>query len=66
MIERVLKDNIKDFDCDLLEYTVQIRALNYLKKRKLIKDDLYEKVKSVITQNYTLEINDNKNYINGS
>lgn len=57
MVEKILKSNTKDFDNKLLNYSVQINALNYLKKNNQIKDDLYKKVKSTITANYTVECN---------
>ena len=57
MVEKIIKNNIEDFDNSLLEYSIQIKGLNYLKKKNAIKDELYNKVKSAITINYTLEIN---------
>jgi len=57
MIEKILKDNAKDFDSKLLNYSVQINALNYLKKNNNIKEELYKKVKSTITNVYTMECN---------
>lgn len=57
MVEKILKNNTKDFDNNLLNYSVQINALNYLKKNNKIKDEFYKKVKCAITSNYTLENN---------
>ena len=54
MIEKILKDNAKDFDSKLLNYSVQINAL---KKNNNIKEELYKKVKSTITNVYTMECN---------
>ncbi len=59
MVDKIIKNNIEDFDNSLLEYSIQIKGLNYLKKKNAIKDELYKKVKSVITQNHTLEISKN-------
>lgn len=55
MIVKILNNNTKEFDNGLLEYSIQIKALNYLKKNGKIKEDFYEKVKSVINNNYTIE-----------
>ena len=54
-----MKEKTPITDNSLLEYSIQIKGLNYLKKKKEIKDELYKKVKSVITQNHTLEISKN-------
>ena len=59
MVDKIIKNNIEDFDNSVLEYSIQIKGLNYLKKKNAIKDELYKKVKSVITQNHTLEISKN-------
>ena len=59
MVDKIIKNNIQKFDNSLLEYSIQIKGLNYLKKKNVIKDELYKKVKSAITLNHTLEINKN-------
>lgn len=56
MIERVIQNNTNDFNHELLEYSVQLKALNYLKKNDNIKDEMYKKIKSAITENYKMEI----------
>ncbi len=57
MIEKVIQNNTNDFNHELLEYSVQLKALNYLKKNDNIKDEMYKKIKSAITENYKMEIN---------
>lgn len=57
MIVKVLKNNAKEFDKNLLDYSIQLNALNYLKRNGKIQDQFYNKVKSTIIQNYTLENN---------
>ena len=59
MIDVVIKNNISDFDFDLLEYSIQIKGLNYLKKNNYIGDNFYNDVKSVIAKNYTIAISKN-------
>lgn len=59
MVDKILKSNIKEFDNELLEYSIQIKALNYLKKRNVIENELYEKVKSAIIPKRTMETNKN-------
>ena len=59
MIEKILKNNLQEFDNDLLEYCIQIKGLNYLKKNNAIEEELYKKVKYAITLNRTMETNKN-------
>lgn len=57
MVERILVDNSNNFDKQLLAYSIQLNALNYLKKNNQIKEDCYIKVKSALSENYRMESN---------
>ena len=54
MIVKVIKDNTESFDKGLLEYSIQLNALNYLKRKGMIEEKKYNKVKCTINRNYTL------------
>lgn len=55
MLVEILKDNTKEFDKELLDYAIQLSALNYLKRNGGIKEKIYNKVKCAIIPNYTFE-----------
>ena len=54
MIVKIIKDNIEKFDKGLLEYSIQLNALNYLKRKGMIEEKNYNKIKCTINRNYTL------------
>lgn len=56
MVKEIILDNTPKFDKQLLNYSLQIKALNYLKNNNSINNELYEKVKSIFYANYTLGI----------
>lgn len=57
MVDKIIQNNSNDFDHKLLEYSVQLKALNYLRKNDNIKDEMYKKVKNAINENYRIEVN---------
>ena len=52
MIEKIIINNSNKFDKDLLEYTLQIRALNFLDEKKELEKEVYEKSKEYIKKLY--------------
>jgi len=53
MIDKILENNINEFDGKLVEYSLQIKILNHLRKNNDIEDKLYKKIKSKIEKNYS-------------
>ena len=52
MIEKIIIDNSNKFDKELLEYTLQIRALNFLNEKKELEKEVYETSKEYIKKLY--------------
>lgn len=50
MVERVLVNNVVIYDENLIEWSMQIKALNFLKSKQLLNDKLYEIAKDYIKQ----------------
>ncbi len=51
MIEKVLTNNSEKVDKKLLQYTLQLRALNYLKNNNKIDEIVYKTTKAKINKN---------------
>lgn len=45
MVEEILIDNSKKMDKNLIQYTLQLRALNYLKVNNKIDEKVYKSIK---------------------
>lgn len=52
MVYEILENNVNEFDGKLVEYSLQIKILNHLRKNNKIEDKVYKKVKSKIEKNY--------------
>lgn len=51
LIEKVLTNNSEKVDKKLLQYTLQLRALNYLKNNNKIDEIVYKSTKAKINKN---------------
>ena len=51
MIEKVLTNNSEKVDKNLLQYTLQLRALNHLKNNNKIDEIVYKSTKAKINKN---------------
>ena len=52
MIEKIFINNSERYNEKVIEYCLNIKALNLLKSNNAIKDELYNKVKKKINDNY--------------
>lgn len=51
MVEEVLINNTKQIDKNLIQYTLHLRALNYLKNNNKIDEKIYKSAKDKLNKN---------------
>lgn len=51
MVEEILINNSKQVDKNLIQYTLQLRALNYLKGNNKIDEKIYRTTKDRLNKN---------------
>ena len=50
MVERVLVNNVVMYDENLIEWSIQTKALNFLKSKQVLNEELYTIAKDYIKQ----------------
>ena len=50
MVEKVLINNVVNYDENLIEWSMQIKALNFLKNKQVLNEQLYKIAKDYIRQ----------------
>lgn len=50
MVEKVLVNNVVNYDENLIEWSMQIKALNFLRNKQVLNEQLYKTAKDYLKQ----------------